>query len=454
MERKKFLKDLMTGLPLIMLTPSLLASCGTDDEDIRPTGKTVTVIGAGIAGLTAARVLVQKGFTVTVLEAQERVGGRVCTDRTLGIPFDKGASWIHGSRNNPIVALASQSGATTFPTDDDEVTVFDINGTAYADSLLTNVESQFESALNAVRNAGTLNQSFETVFNTLYPGRINDRLWKYLLSAYLEFDTSADISLLSSKYFDDDEAFSGNDVIITDGYDKIADYLGQGLDIRLNTRVAAIDYSGSKVRVSSDVQSWESDYALVTVPVGVLKRNKISFTPNLPPAKTAAIASMQMGSTNKFLLVWDSAFWDTSLQYIGYTAETKGKFNYFLNFTKFADANALMTFAFGDYAVQTESMADSEVIAAIMEHLRAIYGNAIPDPVSMLRTKWGQNENAFGAYSFAPNGTTTAGFDELADAVDDKLFFAGEHTEREYRGTVHGAYLSGVREAGKIVDLQ
>ena len=112
-----------------------------------------------------------------------------------------------------------------------------------------------------------------------------------------------------------------------------------------------------------------------------------------------------------------------------------------------------MTFAFGNYATITETMSDTQIIAEIMIHLRSIYGNSIPNPTNMLRTKWGQNINSFGAYSYATNGTSSADFDAMELEINDKLFFAGEHTEIDYRGTVHGAYLSGIREADKIIDL-
>lgn len=453
MKRRKFIKDTLTGLPIILVTPTLLASCGKDDDDIKPNGKTVIVIGAGISGLAAAKKLKQKGFTVIVLEAQEKVGGRLRTDRTLGIPFDEGASWIHGPNGNPITNLASQSGANTFLTDDDNVIVYDVNGSAYSDSVLTSTENQFDNAVEAVQNAGTLTQNFETVFNSLYPSQATNRLWKYMLSAFLEFNTGADISKLSSKYFYDDEEFGGKDVIITNGYDKVTDYLAQGLDIRLNTRVSAIDYTEQKVKVTANGNLFEGDYVLISVPLGVLKNNAINFTPALPNDKTTAIIKTNMGNVNKFLLVWNTPFWNTNLQYIGYTPNTKGKFNYFLNVKKFTTANALMTFAFGDYATATESMSDSEIINEAMLHLKSIYGNSIPNPTNMLRTKWGQNVNSYGAYSYATNGTTTADFDTLAKDVNNKLFFAGEHTNRAYRGTVHGAYLSGIREANKIIDL-
>jgi monoamine oxidase len=453
MQRRKFIKHTTTGLPLLFLTPTLLASCEKENENVNSNEKTVVVIGGGISGLAAAKKLKEKGFTVIVLEAQEKVGGRIRTDRSLGVAFDEGASWIHGPIGNPITSLASQAGANTFLTSDDSVEVFNTNGTAYSDTVLTNTENQFKSALNAVRSGGTQTKSFQTVFNSLYPTQANDKLWKYMLSAYLEFDTGGDISKLSSKFFDDDEAYSGADVIITNGYDKITDYLTTGLDIRLNTRVSSINYANAKVGIIANGNKIEADYVVVSVPLGVLKNNAISFSPALPTNKINAISNTNIGNVNKFLLVWNTPFWDTKLQYIGYTPETKGKFNYFLNIKKFTPANGLMTFAFGDYATVTESMTDSQIINEIMLHLKSIYGNSIPNPSNFLRTKWGQNINSYGAYSYATNNSTSADFDTLADVVDNKVFFAGEHTERDYRGTVHGAYLSGIREADKIINL-
>ncbi len=451
MKRRTFLEKIS-----LSFTP-LLFACGQESPSngpISPKNKSVIVIGAGISGLAAAKKLQESGFDVIVLEAQAKVGGRLRTDRSLGVPFDEGASWIHGPKGNPITNLANQAGAKTYLTNDDSLIIYDVNGNEYSDNKLDPEYDRYESALSAVEKAGNKSKSFESVFNDLYPNLSNNRLWKYMLSAYLEFDYGGDISKLSSKYFEDDEAFSGADVIITNGYDTIPKYLSNGLDVRLNKQVTAINYSSDKCTVSVDNETLESNFVLVTVPLGVLKKEIIKFSPALPSNKTAAIQNTNMGNVNKFLLVWDKAFWDTDMQYIGYTPEEKGKFNYFMNMTKFLPGTpALMAFAFGDYATDTESLSDEQISAQIMKHLRAMYGNSIPNPKKLLRTKWKQNPYAFGTYSYATNGTTTEDFNTMAKEVNNKLFFAGEHTSKDYRGTVHGAYLSGIREAEKIAKL-
>jgi monoamine oxidase len=271
------------------------------------------------------------------------------------------------------------------------------------------------------------------------------------LSAYLEFDIGGDIYQLSSKGFYDDEAFRGKDVMVTNGYDNLANYLAEGLDIRLNTLVTGIDYTNNKITITTNKETYTAHQVLVTVPLGVLKKGAIQFSPALPTPTQEAIQHLEMGTVNKFLLVWDEAFWEEELQYIGYTPAEKGKFNYFLNLKKLNKAHALMTFAFGDYSKQTEQMTDQAILEEIMAHLKQIYGKDIPQPTQFLRTQWNENPYSYGAYSFVSKGGSSALFEVFEEAVEHKIFFAGEHTSRAYRGTVHGAYLSGIRAARKMV---
>jgi monoamine oxidase len=452
MQRRKFLIDTITGLPLLILAPNVLTDFVNSSTNSMACNKSVLVIGAGIAGLAAAKRLKENGFIVNILEAQDRVGGRLRTDRSLGVAFDEGASWIHGINGNPITVLAEQAGMKTAFSDDESILSYDLNQVLRSDAVYADAEDEFYTVLETLKNSGKADQSFESVFNDLYPSRSKDRLWKFFLSSYLTFDTG-DLDKLSSLLYNEGEEFGGVEHISTSGYDAIPLYLAKGLNIQLNQRISKIDYSGDKVKVSHNGIETESDYVLLTVPLGVLKANVIQFVPALPSIKQNAVNKLGMNCVNKFLLIWDTAFWDDE-HYITYTPELRDKFNYFVNIKKYhPTVNALMTFAYADYARLTESMSDAQIINEIMSHLKDMYGENIPQPKNILRTRWQSNENSFGAYSFTAVGSEMQHFDDLAEEINQKLFFAGEHTSIDYFSTAHGAYLSGLREADKMIKL-
>ncbi|MBP7185046.1 MAG: FAD-dependent oxidoreductase [Saprospiraceae bacterium] len=452
MKRRKFIIDAVTGLPMILFAPMILSSsCNNDDNN--QSGKSVIVVGGGISGLAAAKKLKDNGLNVTLLESRDKVGGRLRTNRSLGFSFDEGASWIHGINGNPLTSLAEQTGMQTVVSEDDSKISYDLGGILRSNEVYDDTETELYEILETMKNSGDATKSFETVFNTLYPQYANDRLWKFFLSTYVTFDTG-DLDKLSSLLYDEGEVYGGVEKIVTNGYDTLANYFANGLNINLNTVVTKIDYSQNKTIVTSaSGTNYEADYVIVTVPLGVLKSNRINFVPALPATKQNAIQKLGMNCTNKFILVWDTAFWDDVL-FISYTPEMKDKYNYFVNVKKYhPDKNALMTFAYADYARLTETMNDAEVIEDIMSHLKDMYGQNIPYPTNMLRTKWNSDENCLGSYSYTAIESEMRHFDDLAEEVNNKLFFAGEHTEIDYFSTVHGAYMSGLREADKILAL-
>lgn len=446
------MKQVFTGFPLLWSAPALLASaCGKEDP-VDPSGKKVLIIGAGISGLAAAKKLKEAGLQVQVLEAQSRVGGRLKSVKAGNMVFDEGASWIHGINGNPITTLAQSAGMQTSFTDDDSRRSYDLGGIAYSSSVYQQAESEYYDLLDTLSSKGSINKSFQSVFQENHPDKVSNRLWQYFLSTYLTFDTG-DLDQLSSLIYNEGEEFSGEERIATNGFQTIAEYLSQNLDIQFNQKVSNIDYANNKVKVTHNGNLTEADFVVVTVPLGVLKSNTVSFTPALPSFKQSAIQKVGMNCVNKFLLEWDQAFWE-DVQYIDYTPAQKDLFNYFVNLKKInPSVNALMTFAYAAAGRQTEQWSDQQVVDQVMLHLKDIYGNGIPSPKNMWRTRWQSNEYSFGAYSFTATETTLQHFDDLAEPMNNRLFFAGEHTHADYYSTAHGAYLSGIREADRILDL-
>lgn len=451
MDRRSFLKQSAALLPGALLAPSLLSGCRR--ADLRDADARVVIIGAGVAGLAAAYRLHQAGLrNLVVLEAKARIGGRIHTDTSWGFPIDLGASWVHGAgRGNPLTGLADAAGLTTFYTDDDAVAVYDIDGSTYSDETQDEREADYNDFLREVMDTGSLDDSILDRVNALRPDLLTDRYGLYMLSAYTEFDYGSDIALLSAMNFDTDRTFAGKDRIVTNGFGLLVQHLAQGITVYDGQRVTAVDYSGRTTTVTTTQGSFEAEYVIVAAPLQVLKSGAIQFDPPLPDARTSALSRMSNGAVNKVVLRFPEAFWDTDLQYIGYTPAEKGKYNYFVNFRKFSEHNVLMTFAFGEFAIEMEAHDDAQVIADVMAALQVMYGADIPQPTGILRSAWHGDPDIGGCYTSAVVGMDGSEYEAVGGEVGGRLFFAGEHTSRRYRGTVHGAFLSGEAAAEAIM---
>lgn len=408
----------------------------------------VIVIGAGVSGLAAAKTLAERGLRVKVIEASEKVGGRVRTNHDLGIPFDQGASWIHGVSKNPITELAQKSGAESYELSEANSNIFDVGGTKYSHDAFDKVEDEYYQLIGALSEEGDLGVSFETALKEFDPEWLDDRLKRFFLSTFLTFDTG-DLNKLSSINYDEGEVYGGPEKIITNGYEHIPMYLAEGLDVALNEQVSGVNHSAQSVTVTTSSGVLRASHAIVTVPLGVLKGGGITFDPPLPDSKTKAIEAVGFNCVDKFVFVWGETFWENT-DYLYYTPEEPDLFNFYVNLNVLhPGANALMTFAFADQARDLEKLSDEEVIDKFMLSMQDIYGGGVPRPQKMRRTKWAANQFAMGSYSFTAIDTEMSHFDDLATAIGN-LHFAGEHTHSVYFSTVHGAYASGLRAADEI----
>jgi monoamine oxidase len=317
--RRDFLKAASIG------TASALAlSCGlitpTEEEDMTNPSSTsadVLVLGAGIAGLAAARTLTDKGLSVIVLEARNRIGGRMWTDSSLGTPLDLGASWIHGVKGNPITKLAKQFGAKTVRTDDENSIMFHADGSEMTDAEWAEMETLFEEIYEEVASMQedtdedmTLQEAFDVVLAEYDLSEEQLRRLNYYAYQVTALEYGADMKDLSLWEWDQDEMFGGEEVIFPGGYNQITDGLAQGLDIRLGKVVKTVRYGSDGVEVETSAGSFVADKAVVTFPLGVLKQASVKFEPPLPESKQAAINRLAMGVLNKVYLKFPEVFWD------------------------------------------------------------------------------------------------------------------------------------------------
>lgn len=457
--RRDFLKAASIG------TASALAlSCGiitpTEEEgmtDPLSTSSHVLVLGAGIAGLAAARTLTDKGLSVIVLEARNRIGGRAWTDSSLGVPLDLGASWIHGVRGNPITKLAKQFGVKTVPTNDENSIEFAADGTELPHDEFVRMEELFEEIYEEVAEMQDntdddmpLQAAIDQVIASRRLSEADLRRLNYYIHLVTALEYGADAKDLSLWWWDQDEEFGGEEVIFPGGYNQITDGLAKDLDIRLGEVVKTVRYGADGVEVETSQGSYVADKAVVTFPLGVLKQASVKFEPPLSESKQVAIQRLGMGVLNKVYLKFPEVFWDEDVETISYVGERLGEWCDWLSFVPFTGEPILMAFHGGDKGFALEDLSDDEIVAGAMRTLRVMFGDDIPEPKGVLITRWGKDAFSFGAYSHIPPFASGDDYDALAEPVGDVLFFAGEATSREYPSTVHGAYLSGLRAAEEI----
>ncbi|MCK6567422.1 MAG: FAD-dependent oxidoreductase [Anaerolineales bacterium] len=421
------------------------------------TSADVLALGAGIAGLAVARALTERGRTVIVLEARNRIGGRLWTDSSLGLPLDLGASWIHGVEGNPIAELAKEFGVKTMPTDGKNAIEFAADGSELPEGEFERMEALFEDIYEEVaemQDSTDDDMPLQAVFDQVIASRrLSDedlRRLNYYIHLVTALEYGADAKDLSLWWWDQDEEFGGEEAIFPGGYNQISDGLAKGLDIRLGEIVKIVRYGKDGVEVETSAGNFVADKVVVTFPLGVLKQASVKFEPPLPESKQEAIRRLGMGVLNKVYLKFPEAFWGEDLETISYVGERLGEWCDWLSFAPFTGEPVLMAFHGGDRGFALEDLGDNEIVAGAMQTLRVMFGDDIPDPESFIITRWGKDPFSFGAYSHIPPFASGDDYDALAEPVDDVLFFAGEATSREYPGTVHGAYLSGIRAAGEI----
>ena len=419
----------------------------------------VIVVGAGIAGLTAARELKAQGFGVTVIEARDRLGGRIWTDRSLGTPLDFGASWIHETDGNPIARLARDFGVKTIETDYESIYVYDHTGEKMSDDYVEEIVDGTEEILE---EAFALSRKFDRDVSMAYAldhamkGVTLTQEETYALNwrvTALEVEAAADFKELSLSGDNiGDKGFDGGDELFPDGYDQIVRRVARGLDFRLGHKVQRIIYNKQGVKIVTDRGAFVGDGAVITLPLGVLKSGSVKFSPPLPDYKQKAIAMLQMGVLNKVALRFSTPFWATDRDFIGYISEKKGHFPVFLNWHKYTKQPVLIGFTGGSFARSIEKLSDREIAEQTVGVLRKMFGRRASDPTGVKVARWSSDPFAHGSYSIFPPGAQGEAYDALAEPVG-RLFFAGEATIRDHPATVHGAFLSGIREGRRISKL-
>lgn len=430
----------------------------------------VIVVGAGMAGLVAARLLHDSGCHVTVLEARNRLGGRIWTDQRWGAPCDLGASWVHGADHNPLstwcqaigIELAITSEETRFVSangqfqDEAKVQRRAWRSRLYANRAIKRHSARLQRDLTAGRRPNvSLADALEPLL-TSRRLRLIDRqvlAWRVSMAEGVQGAPADQLDL--REWFPKETAMVN--ALPRGGYSQLIGDAAQGLTIHLNQPVQSIQYDSFGARVTTTEGVYQADAVVITVPLGILKTGKLHFDPPLPAARTEAIARIGYGGDgvlNKIVLRFPRVFWpEARNRFLSLLDEParRGIFTSWISLTPLVQEPILMSFADGyTGATFDRSVADDEVLKQAMLTLQRMFGHPVPEPVDFIFTRWLSDAWALGSYSYPSVGNSSQDRLTYAEPVADRLYFAGEATHLTHYGTVHAALESGEQAATRI----
>jgi monoamine oxidase len=246
-----------------------------------------------------------------------------------------------------------------------------------------------------------------------------------------------------------DTSAGSGDFRILDGYIRIHEHLAQGLDIRLNTAVACIEWSADGVRVVTTTgETFTGDSAIITLPLGVLKRGSVTFTPALPQDKQAAIDSLRMGAALKLIYWFEQPVLPDGIEAF-YSAGTPPMW-WSPSAGQGVSGQTLTAFATGDYARQLGAMGETAALQVGLQTLQTELDRSVLQPAAARWVHWTADPYALGGYSTAAPGAHHARL--RLGAPTPPLFWAGEATVKNaWAATVHGALVSGSRAAAETL---
>lgn len=432
------------------------------------------VVGAGIAGISACIELTRAGHRVLLLEARDRIGGRISTYRKGGVCIDLGASWFHECETNELVPIAQRQGIATYQ--------HPVGGTShcYSKAGFINITPEAEEAMERVLFAAQ--QEFKNASNDQdmslrdFTLKKIEEVYKHESEArrqhicqqvrWMELWHGVSWAQLSAKYSANES--EGGDLYVSGGYDKVVEHLfdqidHQLVDLQLNREVAKIHKDNDKVVVTTkDEQTFVAPYAIVTLPMSVLKAtHKEMFSPSLPEDFRSLLDNSIFAALGKVAFVFSEPFWpqdEDHFMFLGSSIDPDDVTQwscptYVVNGSVVCGQPVLVFLTAPPFTQHVEKN-PSQVKALfepLLKALRTDQSAPLPQPVDTVVTNWTQDPYALGSYS-----GTGVGQDFMDSARPfiqgfDRVRFAGEHTTIEANGCAHGAFLTGKREAQHII---
>lgn len=401
----------------------------------------LVIVGAGAAGLAAAKAARRAGLNIEVVEAASRIGGRGLTDiTTFPEPFDMGCQWLHAATINPYTQIADKLGFR-YRKSNFNYRIHD--GTKWLnDKLVEEFGSKLTATYDRINAAGDAGRDVPAAMSIDLADPWGP-LFRRAYTGYMAW-LPEEVSTYDTSRF----RYTDEDWPVEDGYGALIAADGADVEVNLDCPVKSIDWGSSEVMVGTARGMIFCRAVLVTVSVSVLQAERIKFFPLLPDWKLRALGDLIMGHAEKV------GFWLKRDIFAGLSphfamlhwdgAPTAG----FL--CKPFDRPMVTLFASGPYARDLFMQGTDAAILEGKSLLTRIFGADIQkEIVTTCATNWATNPYTLGAYSVLSAGGGEAR-KELARPIEDRVFFAGEATSADGFSTAHGAYNSGLTAAATI----
>jgi monoamine oxidase len=400
----------------------------------------VVIVGAGAAGLAAAKVLRKAGKSTIVFEAMDRIGGRAWTEnQTLGMPFDQGCAWLHAADRNPFFAEAKEAGWTLAHHDMglDHLYFGRTKATSVQMQEMATAEAEFSEILLTYRS--DTDQVSEIMASTKYAHAAGT------FAGPMDF--AQDIDEISIADFAKAADLDPN-YLTREGFGALVARWGADVAVELATPVREIHWDGPGIIAVTDRGSVRAKKALVTVSTGVLAYGGLRFTPDLPEEYDAAFDHLPMGLLTKIPLIVNAERFGLK-PFDDLLIERRGNHDIFFLCFPF-DLDVMVGFVGGDFAWEIECAGQAAAIDFATERVVRTFGSdARKAIVNGTMTKWGSQQWTRGAYAAARPGQAHAR-DVLAHPIADRIWFAGEALGGPLMQTCASARLSGESTARVI----